>query len=154
MSDGQAEATTKQLRLPHKRKAAEKKTEEKAECKTSTKNSKLHQKPAKAAVTKAPAQGLLEFKIPELGENIEEASVIKVLVKPGDQVSKDQPLVELETDKATVEVPSSVDGTIKEVRIKEGDKAKVGDVIFVDHVASEEAEVAEAPAEAESLRKL
>ena len=72
-----------------------------------------------------------EFKIPELGENIEEAVVIKVLVKQGDQVSKDQALVELETDKAAVEVPSSVDGTIKEVRIKEGDKARVGDVIFV-----------------------
>ena len=56
--------------------------------------------------------------------------------------------MELETDKATVEVPSSVSGVVKEVRIKEGDKAKVGDVIFVI-TAGEEAEVTEAPAQEE-----
>src|SRR5262245_46129298 len=95
---------------------------------------------------KAPASGVVEFKIPELGENIEEATVTKVLVKSGDQVSKDQPLIELETDKATVEVPSTVSGEVKEVRIKEGEKAKVGDVVFVIS-GSEEAEVAETQVE-------
>ncbi|MCI0614775.1 dihydrolipoyllysine-residue acetyltransferase [bacterium] len=148
-SDGKAEAPSKPTVAPaEEKKPAEKKAEKKAESKPAAKTATAP-KPAKAAVKKAPASGTVEFKIPELGENIEEASVIKVLAKPGDQVSKDQPLMELETDKATVEVPSSVSGVVKEVRIKEGDKAKVGDVVFVI-TASEEAEVAEAPAEAEA----
>jgi pyruvate dehydrogenase E2 component (dihydrolipoyllysine-residue acetyltransferase) len=147
-SDGKAEATSKPAAAPaEEKKPAEKKVEKKEESKPAAKTA-APPKAAKAAVKKAPASGTVEFKIPELGENIEEASVIKVLAKPGDQVSKDQPLMELETDKATVEVPSSVSGVIKEVRIKEGDKAKVGDVVFVI-TAAEEAEVAEAPAETE-----
>ncbi|HSE43354.1 MAG TPA: biotin/lipoyl-containing protein, partial [Acidobacteriota bacterium] len=129
-----------------KAKPAQKRVEEKAEKKTATKT-KPQPKAAKAAPK--PAGGVEEFKIPELGENIEEATVIKVLVKPGDRVSKDQPLVELETDKAAVEVPSSADGTIKEVRIKEGDKAKVGQIVFViDRGGSaEQAPVEEVPVE-------
>jgi pyruvate dehydrogenase E2 component (dihydrolipoamide acetyltransferase) len=147
-SDGKAEAPSKPTAAPEEeKKPAEEKPEKKTESKPAAKTATAP-KAAKAAVKKAPASGTVEFKIPELGENIEEASVIKVLAKPGDQVSKDQPLMELETDKATVEVPSSVSGVVKEVRIKEGDKAKVGDVVFVIS-ASEEAEVAEAPAEAE-----
>ncbi len=143
-SDGKAEATSKPAAAPaEEKKPAEKKAEKKAESKPAAKTAAAP-KSTKAAVKKGPASGTVEFKIPELGENIEEASVIKVLAKPGDQVSKDQPLMELETDKATVEVPSSVSGVIKEVRIKEGDKAKVGDVVFVI-TASEEAEVSEAP---------
>ncbi len=113
---------------PAQTKPVEKKAEEKPDVKAAPKP-QVESKPTKAPAK--PAGGVEEFKIPELGENIEEAVVIKVLVKQGDQVSKDQALVELETDKAAVEVPSSVDGTIKEVRIKEGDKARVGDVIFV-----------------------
>ncbi len=147
-SDGKAEATSKPAAAPvEEKKPAEKKAEKKAESKPAAKTAAAP-KAAKAAVKKASASGIVEFKIPELGENIEEASVIKVLAKPGDQVSKDQPLLELETDKATVEVPSSVSGVVKEVRIKEGDKAKVGDVVFVI-TAGEEAEVAETPAETE-----
>ena len=147
-SDGKVEAASKPTAAPaEEKKPAEKKSEKKAESKPAAKTATAP-KAAKAAEKKAPASGAVEFKIPELGENIEEASVIKVLAKPGDQVSKDQPLVELETDKATVEVPSSVSGVVKEVRIKEGDKAKVGDVIFVI-TAGEEAEVTEAPAQEE-----
>ncbi len=71
-----------------------------------------------------------EFKLPELGENIESANVTKVLVKPGDKIEKDQIVLEIETDKATVEVPSEFAGTVKEVFIKEGEKAKVGQIIF------------------------
>lgn len=71
-----------------------------------------------------------EFKLPELGENIESADVTKVLVKPGDRIEKDQIVLEIETDKATVEVPSEFAGTIKEVFIKDGDKAKVGQTIY------------------------
>ncbi len=71
-----------------------------------------------------------EFKLPELGENIESADVIAVLVKVGDRLEKEQSVIEIETDKATVEVPSSVEGKVIEVLVKEGDKAKPGDVIL------------------------
>src|SRR5438477_12179998 len=52
------------------------------------------------------------------------------MIAPGAKVSEGQPVMELETDKAVVEVPSSVSGVVKEVRVKEGDKVKVGQVIF------------------------
>src|SRR5258705_12525350 len=71
-----------------------------------------------------------EFKVPELGENIEQGDVTRVLVKVGDTIAKDQSVVELETDKATIEVPSSVAGVVKEIKVKQGDKVKVGSVIL------------------------
>src|SRR5207245_6392176 len=52
------------------------------------------------------------------------------MVKPGDIVAKDQPILELETDKATIEVPSSVAGQVKEIKVKAGDKVKVGQAIL------------------------
>ncbi|MCP5463947.1 MAG: 2-oxo acid dehydrogenase subunit E2 [Deltaproteobacteria bacterium] len=72
----------------------------------------------------------MDYKIPELGENIESGDVVKVSVSVGDAVKKDQTLLELETDKAVVEVPSDRDGTVKEILIKEGDKVSVGQVAF------------------------
>ncbi|HSP07645.1 MAG TPA: biotin/lipoyl-containing protein, partial [Acidobacteriota bacterium] len=72
----------------------------------------------------------VEFKLPELGENIESASVIKVLVGIGDRISKDQPVLELETDKATIEVPATVGGVVREIHVKEGGKAMVGQVVL------------------------
>lgn len=72
----------------------------------------------------------IEFKLPELGENIESADVLTVLVSPGDRIQKEQGVIEIETDKATIEVPSAVTGTIKEVLIKAGDKVKVGQAII------------------------
>jgi pyruvate dehydrogenase E2 component (dihydrolipoamide acetyltransferase) len=71
-----------------------------------------------------------EFKLPELGENIAAGDVVRVLVKPGDTIAKDQPVLELETDKATIEVPSSVAGTVGEVRVKAGENVKVGQVVL------------------------
>jgi pyruvate dehydrogenase E2 component (dihydrolipoamide acetyltransferase) len=71
-----------------------------------------------------------EFKIPELGENVEQGDVTRVLVKVGDTIAKEQPVVELETDKATIEVPSSVAGTVKEIKVKAGEKVKVGAVVL------------------------
>ena len=71
-----------------------------------------------------------EFKLPERGENVSAGYVMRVLVKPGDSVANDQAVLELETDKATIEVPSSVAGTVKEVKVKQGEKVKVGQVIF------------------------
>ncbi len=87
-----------------------------------------------------------EMKLPELGENIESAQVLSVLVSPGDTVEKDQAVIELETDKATAEVPSEVSGVVKEVRIKEGDEIKVGQIILT--VEENGAGPAETPAEA------
>jgi pyruvate dehydrogenase E2 component (dihydrolipoamide acetyltransferase) len=74
--------------------------------------------------------GAVEFRLPELGENIEKGDLLKVLVAPGDAVAKDQPVIELETDKATLEVPSSVAGKIKEIHVQAGEKVKVGQLIL------------------------
>src|SRR5882762_548455 len=71
-----------------------------------------------------------EFKLPELGENIESGDLARLMIKPGASITEGEPVMELETDKAVVEVPSSVTGTIGEVRVKEGDKLRVGQVIF------------------------
>ncbi len=75
--------------------------------------------------------GTYEFKLPELGENIESADVTSVLVKAGDQINEDDPVLEIETDKATVEVPIDKSGKVREVKIKEGQKAKVGETVIV-----------------------
>jgi pyruvate dehydrogenase E2 component (dihydrolipoyllysine-residue acetyltransferase) len=71
-----------------------------------------------------------EFKVPELGENVATGDVTKVLVNVGDTITQEQPVLELETDKATIEVPSSVAGVVKEIRVKRGDKVKVGAVVL------------------------
>ena len=73
---------------------------------------------------------MIEFKLPELGENIEQGDLVRLMIAPGATVSAGQSVMELETDKAVVEVPSSVSGTVQEIRVKEGDKIKVGQVIF------------------------
>ena len=71
-----------------------------------------------------------EFQLPDLGENIEGGDVISVLVKEGDILATDQPVIELETDKAVIEIPSSVSGRVKEVLVKEGGRASVGQPIL------------------------
>ncbi len=71
-----------------------------------------------------------EITLPSLGEGVKGGDVLSVLVKAGDTVEKDQPVIELETDKATVEVPASVAGTIAEVKVAEGDQITVGQVLF------------------------
>jgi pyruvate dehydrogenase E2 component (dihydrolipoamide acetyltransferase) len=71
-----------------------------------------------------------QFKLPNLGENIDSGDVVRVLVQVGDQITKQQPLLELETDKAVIEVPSSMVGTVEEIHVKEGDKAEVGQLIL------------------------
>ncbi len=71
-----------------------------------------------------------EFKLPSLGENVDTGDVVRVLVKVGDTVKPDQAVLEMETGKATVEIPTPVGGVIKTVHVKEGSKAKVGQVIL------------------------
>ncbi len=73
---------------------------------------------------------MADFTLPELGENISAGDVLNVLVKVGDTLAKDQPVLELETDKATIEVPSSVAGTVTAIKVKAGDKVKVGQAIL------------------------
>jgi pyruvate dehydrogenase E2 component (dihydrolipoamide acetyltransferase) len=87
--------------------------------------------PAREAAPSVSAKGgATEFKLPELGENIDQGDLVRLMISPGAKVSEGQPVMELETDKAVVEVPSSVSGVVKEIRVKEGDKIKVGQVIF------------------------
>ena len=72
---------------------------------------------------------LIEFRLPELGEGIESGQVIEVLVAPGDRVSVEQPLLEVETDKAAVEIPSPADGTVIEVCVSTGDTVGINQVL-------------------------
>lgn len=79
----------------------------------------------------------IEFKLPSLGENVDTGDVVRILVKVGDTVKVDQALLEMETGKATVEIPSTVAGVVKQIHVKEGSKAKVGQTILsLDGVAS------------------
>ena len=72
----------------------------------------------------------IEIRLPELGEKIKSGDVVKVLVSPGDVIAIEQPVLEMETDKAVVEVPSSVAGKVAQVHIKPGEKASVGQLIL------------------------
>lgn len=71
-----------------------------------------------------------EVKVPDIGD-FDDVPVVTVLVSVGDRVEKEDPLIELESDKATMEVPSSAAGTVKEIRVKEGDKVSEGAVILI-----------------------
>ena len=73
----------------------------------------------------------MTFNIPNLGDGIKGGDVLNVLVKVGDTVAKDQGVLELETDKATIEVPSSVAGTVTEIKVKAGDKVTIGQGVIV-----------------------
>jgi len=72
-----------------------------------------------------------EFKLPDLGEGMQEAEVVEWLVKPGDTLKLDQTMLKVETDKAVVEIPSPVAGRVAEIRVQDGQVAKVGDVLIV-----------------------
>ena len=70
-----------------------------------------------------------EFALPDLGEGIAEAQIVRVLIKEGDNVAEDQYLMEVETDKAAVEIPSPYSGVARRVHVQEGQTINVGDVI-------------------------
>jgi len=78
---------------------------------------------------------IVDFRLPFLGDGINSADVIKVPVKVGDKIEVDHVVVEIETDKATVEVPSDVAGIVKEVYVKEGSKANAGEPLISVEVA-------------------
>jgi pyruvate dehydrogenase E2 component (dihydrolipoyllysine-residue acetyltransferase) len=71
-----------------------------------------------------------DFKMPDLGEGIHEAEVLAVLVSVGQEVKEGDPILEVETDKAAVEIPSPYTGTIERILVKPGDTVKVGDVLM------------------------
>ncbi len=77
-----------------------------------------------------------EVKVPDIGD-FDEVPVVAVLVSEGDTIEKEDPLIELESDKATMEVPSSHAGTVKEMKLKEGDSASEGTVILIVEEAEE-----------------
>src|SRR5438309_6228424 len=72
----------------------------------------------------------VEVKVPDIGD-FKEVEVVEVLVKPGERIQKEQSLLTLESDKATMEIPSSHEGVVKELRTKIGDKVSKGSVVLV-----------------------
>jgi pyruvate dehydrogenase E2 component (dihydrolipoamide acetyltransferase) len=98
-------------------------------------------------------ESVIEFKLPALGENIEQGDLVRLMITPGTAVSEGQAVMELETDKAVVEVPSSVSGTVKEILVKEGEKIKVGQLIFTADNNGSTATVTDSPRPVESSPK-
>ena len=81
-----------------------------------------------------------EFELPDIGEGVAEGEIVSWLVEPGDEVSEDQPVAEVETDKAVVEVPSPVNGSVKELHAEAGAVVPVGEVIVTFAVEGEDVE--------------
>lgn len=92
----------------------------------------------------------IEFKLPGIGEGIESGDVLEILVSVGDTIEKDTEICELETDKATVFVPSDVSGVVKEIHFAVGDSVAVGAVLLTVEGSGAAAPAAPAPAEAPS----
>ena len=72
-----------------------------------------------------------EIKVPQISEGVETAVISEILVSKGDKIEEDQSVISVETDKATAEVPATSGGTIKEIKVSEGDEVNVGDVIII-----------------------
>jgi len=132
------------------KKAKKAEPEEKEEKTEEVKPPKETKKPEKAKQTTSTASSgakkTINFVIPDLGENIESGTIAKILVSTGDSIKKEQGLLELETDKAVVEVPSEVGGKVKEIFVKEGDTVKVGQkILSIETTDSGESEKPEEP---------
>ena len=87
--------------------------------------------PAVSAPAPATSGATFEFKLPDIGEGVHEGEIVRWIVSEGDTVAEDDPVVEVMTDKATVEIPAPASGIVQSTLVAEGDVAKVGDVIFV-----------------------
>ncbi|MGA8516007.1 MAG: biotin/lipoyl-containing protein, partial [Burkholderiaceae bacterium] len=88
----------------------------------------------------------IEIKVPDIGD-FDEVTVIELMVKPGDTIKADQSLITVESDKASMEIPSSHAGIVKEMRVRNGDKVKQGSVVLTLEAAAT-APTATAPAAA------
>ncbi|MDE3180998.1 MAG: FAD-dependent oxidoreductase, partial [Acidobacteriota bacterium] len=98
---------------------------------------------------------IVEIKVPDIG-NFKDVDVIEVLVKPGDKIEKEQGLITLETDKATMDVPAPAAGTVKAMKVKQGDKVSEGSLILTletDEAAAKPAATSPSPAKAEGAKK-
>ncbi|MBL0422021.1 dihydrolipoyllysine-residue acetyltransferase [Ramlibacter sp. AW1] len=102
--------------------------------------------PAPAAAPAASA-GPVEVRVPDIGD-FKDVAVIELLVKPGDAVKQEQSLITVESDKASMEIPSSAAGTVRELKVKLGDKVNIGDLIAVLEGSAGGASPAPAPAAA------
>ena len=91
-----------------------------------------------------------EFKLPELGEDIQKGDLLKILVSVGDRVTQDQPIMEIETEKALIEVPAPVGGVVKGIHVSEGEQVKIGQLLIT---IDEDAEAAEKEEKAETKPK-
>ena len=87
---------------------------------------------------------LIDVKVPDIGD-FDEVAVIELLVKVGDTVKAEQSLITVESDKASMEIPSSTAGVVKELKVALGDKVKQGSVVLVVEAAGEAAAPAAAP---------
>ncbi|MDM0069068.1 dihydrolipoyllysine-residue acetyltransferase [Variovorax sp. J31P207] len=106
--------------------------------------------PAAAAPAPAAAAGPIDIKVPDIGD-FKDVAVIEVLVKPGDTIKAEQSLITVESDKASMEIPSSAAGVLKELKVKVGDTVNIGDLIAViEGTAGAAAPVAAAPAPAQA----
>jgi len=105
--------------------------------------------PAPAPAAAAPAaSGPVEVRVPDIGD-FKDVSVIEVLVKPGDTIKAEQSLITVESDKASMEIPSSASGVLKELKVKLGDTVNIGDLLAVlEGSAAAGAPAAPAPAPA------
>jgi pyruvate/2-oxoglutarate dehydrogenase complex dihydrolipoamide acyltransferase (E2) component len=84
----------------------------------------------------------IEIKVPDIGD-FAEVTVIELMVKPGDTIKVEQSLITVESDKASMEIPSSAAGVVKELIVKMGDKVKEGSVVLMLEAAGAAAPVAE-----------
>jgi len=73
---------------------------------------------------------IIEVKVPDIG-NFSDVPVIEILVKPGDAIKAEDALITLESDKATLDVPSPAAGTVKEIKVKIGDKVSEGSLVLL-----------------------
>src|SRR5204863_3356857 len=88
-----------------------------------------------------------EFKLPDLGEGLTEGEVARWLVEEGQEIAEDDPLVEIQTDKTTVEIPSPAAGKVARILVAEGDVVAVGTVLVVIGEDGAEPSAAEPPAD-------
>ena len=91
-----------------------------------------------------------EISVPDIGD-FESVEIIEILVKPGDAIKKNDPIVTLESDKSSVEVPSPFAGKISSLKVKIGDKVSKGNVLAV--IEDDKAETLEEPEKLEELKK-
>ncbi len=94
-----------------------------------------------------------DISLPEIGEGIEKALVINVFISNGDSIKKEQPVIEIETDKAAIELPSPYDGTVQEVLVSVGDSIKIGQVIAKVNGGSEAAAKVPVEKKTEKVKK-